>query len=51
MKIPLLPFQVIGVDWMVTRELAKYPGGINADDMGLGKTIQSTFSSRSLFED
>ncbi|KAL7267198.1 hypothetical protein RUND412_010225 [Rhizina undulata] len=43
MVTPLLDHQVLGVDWMIARELSeKVPrGGLVADAMGLGKTIQS----------
>jgi SNF2 family DNA or RNA helicase len=34
--IPLLPFQTIGVDWLLERDRR-----LLADDMGLGKTIQA----------
>lgn len=42
MKCHLRPHQVIGVCWMLARELMgeKPLGGILADQMGLGKTIQ-----------
>jgi len=41
--IALLPHQVIGVRWMLQRELDNpiCRGGILADDMGLGKTFQT----------
>lgn len=35
-KLPLLPFQEYGVDWLVSQDRA-----ILADDMGLGKTFQA----------
>ncbi|KIW96196.1 uncharacterized protein Z519_03264 [Cladophialophora bantiana CBS 173.52] len=43
LKVKLLPHQIEGVDWMVSKEIGKNKtyGGILADDMGLGKTIQS----------
>ncbi|KIY00437.1 uncharacterized protein Z520_04122 [Fonsecaea multimorphosa CBS 102226] len=43
LKVKLLPHQIDGVDWMVSKEIGKNRtyGGILADDMGLGKTIQS----------
>ncbi|MBW0473038.1 hypothetical protein O181_012753 [Austropuccinia psidii MF-1] len=37
----LLPHQVVGVNWMKSREEGKKKGGILADDMGFGKTVQS----------
>ncbi|KAH9823048.1 SNF2 family N-terminal domain-containing protein [Melampsora americana] len=37
----LLPHQVLGVNWMRSREEGKKRGGILADDMGFGKTVQS----------
>jgi len=37
----LLPHQVVGVNWMKSREEGKKRGGILADDMGFGKTVQS----------
>lgn len=41
LDVDLLPHQVEGLDWLLSRESAKTKGGILADDMGLGKTIQS----------
>ena len=40
MTVPLLPFQTIGVAWMLDKERGNHKGGILADDMGLGKTVQ-----------
>ncbi|WAR53304.1 hypothetical protein PtB15_2B735 [Puccinia triticina] len=37
----LLPHQVVGVNWLKSREEGKKKGGILADDMGFGKTVQS----------
>ncbi|KAA1111497.1 hypothetical protein PGT21_001816 [Puccinia graminis f. sp. tritici] len=37
----LLPHQVVGVNWMKSREEGRKKGGILADDMGFGKTVQS----------
>lgn len=38
MKITLMPHQVIGVAWMITKEKTqRLPGGILGDEMGLGK--------------
>lgn len=38
MEIALMPHQVIGVAWMLTKEKEKGAmGGILADEMGLGK--------------
>lgn len=36
LEVPLMPHQVIGVDWMMQQEKKKWKGGILADDMGLG---------------
>ncbi|KAJ9123338.1 hypothetical protein QFC22_001537 [Naganishia vaughanmartiniae] len=41
MRVPLMPHQIIGVQWMVEKEKSKNHGGILADAMGLGKTIQT----------
>ncbi|KAJ9104320.1 hypothetical protein QFC19_003960 [Naganishia cerealis] len=41
MSVPLMPHQIIGVQWMVDKERSKHHGGILADSMGLGKTIQA----------
>jgi SNF2 family DNA or RNA helicase len=41
MSLPLMPHQIIGVQWMVDKEKSKHHGGILADSMGLGKTIQT----------
>ncbi|KAI9813004.1 MAG: hypothetical protein M1826_002561 [Phylliscum demangeonii] len=47
LQVNLLPHQVEGLRWMISKETGKRKngvlpkGGILADDMGLGKTIQS----------
>jgi SNF2 family DNA or RNA helicase len=42
MTVPLLPYQILGVAWMIEREQdRKCCGGLVADEMGLGKTIQT----------
>jgi len=48
LSVKLLPHQVVGVQWMMEKEVGQTKkngvlpkGGILADDMGLGKTIQS----------
>ena len=45
LAVTLLKHQIVGVNWMVSREENPEPslfgGGILADDMGLGKTVQS----------
>ncbi|KAJ1863039.1 DNA repair protein rad16 [Coemansia sp. RSA 989] len=41
LKIPLLPFQQEGVQWMVEQEATQFRGGILADEMGMGKTLQT----------
>jgi len=43
MKSPLYHHQLLGAQWMVTRELSAEPphGGLLADSMGLGKTVQT----------
>ncbi|KAF8804469.1 hypothetical protein BYT27DRAFT_7243611 [Phlegmacium glaucopus] len=40
MDIPLMTHQILGVAWMVEKELGSFKGGCLADEMGLGKTIQ-----------
>ena len=41
-KLPLYHHQMLGVSWMVAKELdSELHGGINADEMGLGKTVQA----------
>jgi DNA repair protein RAD16 len=40
LKLPLLPFQKEGVNWMIKQEKTFFGGGILADEMGMGKTIQ-----------
>lgn len=42
-QLPLLPFQVYGVDWLVSQDRAML-----ADDMGLGKTFQALAGIRRL---
>ncbi|KAJ9107372.1 hypothetical protein QFC21_000822 [Naganishia friedmannii] len=41
MSLPLMPHQIIGVQWMIEKEKSKNHGGILADAMGLGKTVQT----------
>ncbi|KAK0545157.1 hypothetical protein OC846_005673 [Tilletia horrida] len=41
LKCTLMPHQVQGVKWMMSREAGDQKGGILADDMGLGKTVQT----------
>ncbi|KAI9262173.1 SNF2 family N-terminal domain-containing protein [Phascolomyces articulosus] len=42
LKLPLLPFQKLGVGWMRQQEeLNDFKGGVLADEMGMGKTIQT----------
>lgn len=42
LKIQLLPFQLEGLDWLLTQENGTvYNGGVLADEMGMGKTIQT----------
>ncbi|CAZ83355.1 unnamed protein product [Tuber melanosporum] len=41
LNVTLLPHQIRGLAFLLTREEGKARGGILADDMGLGKTIQS----------
>jgi SNF2 family DNA or RNA helicase len=42
MTVPLLPYQILGVAWMIEREQdRKCCGGLVADEMVLGKTIQT----------
>eukprot|EP01065_Artemidia_motanka_P048192 TRINITY_DN7724_c0_g2_i1.p1 TRINITY_DN7724_c0_g2~~TRINITY_DN7724_c0_g2_i1.p1 ORF type:complete len:1135 (+),score=368.36 TRINITY_DN7724_c0_g2_i1:72-3407(+) len=41
MSADLLPFQEVGVGWMLKQEMSPVRGGILADEMGLGKTIQT----------
>lgn len=44
MTVPLMPHQIIGVDWMVRKEKdKKYKGGILADEMGIGKVSRRLF--------
>jgi len=40
LKLPLLPFQKEGLNWLLKQEETKFRGGILADEMGMGKTIQ-----------
>lgn len=41
MSVPLMPHQVIGVDWMVQKERdERYKGGVLGDEMGIGKVGQ-----------
>lgn len=43
MRSPLYHHQLLGAQWVVTRELSAEPphGGLLADSMGLGKTVQT----------
>eukprot|EP00124_Ichthyophonus_hoferi_P001787 Ihof_evm11s103 gene=Ihof_evmTU11s103 len=41
LTVELMPYQRVGVEWMLGREECKDRGGLLADDMGLGKTVQS----------
>ena len=41
MTIKLLPFQLEGLNWLLTQEDGEFQGGILADEMGMGKTIQA----------
>ncbi|PWW80738.1 hypothetical protein C7212DRAFT_274068 [Tuber magnatum] len=41
LNVTLLPHQIRGLSFLLSREEGKARGGILADDMGLGKTIQS----------
>lgn len=40
LKTKLLPFQLEGLNWLISHESSRFNGGILADDMGMGKTIQ-----------
>lgn len=40
-KQPLYHHQMLGVQWMLSKEMGLDKGGVNADEMGLGKTIQA----------
>ncbi|KAM0687164.1 DNA repair protein rad16, partial [Conglomerata obtusa] len=37
----LMPYQLYGVSWMLSREKSIVKGGILADEMGMGKTLQA----------
>lgn len=41
MLVTLLPFQLEGLNWLITQEKSIFGGGILADEMGMGKTIQT----------
>eukprot|EP00924_Labyrinthula_sp_SR-Ha-C_P005429 maker-scaffold_1-snap-gene-31.40-mRNA-1 protein AED:0.00 eAED:0.00 QI:0/0/0/1/1/1/2/0/1178 len=41
MEATLMPFQRVGVSWMVEQEHSVFHGGVLADQMGLGKTLQT----------
>eukprot|EP01060_Flectonema_neradi_P004522 TRINITY_DN1292_c0_g1_i3.p1 TRINITY_DN1292_c0_g1~~TRINITY_DN1292_c0_g1_i3.p1 ORF type:complete len:1205 (+),score=247.80 TRINITY_DN1292_c0_g1_i3:162-3776(+) len=41
LSLPLLPFQQVGVAWMMNQEVSDVKGGILSDEMGMGKTIQT----------
>ncbi|KAI0313327.1 SNF2 family N-terminal domain-containing protein [Amylostereum chailletii] len=41
MTVALMPYQAIGVAWMLERERGTLKGGCLADEMGLGKTVQT----------
>jgi len=40
-SVPMLPFQLEGLAWMIQQENGEYKGGILADEMGMGKTLQT----------
>ncbi|KAK7981537.1 Helicase-like transcription factor [Apiospora saccharicola] len=40
-KSTLSHHQLLGIEWMLTKEKSDDHGGMNADDMGMGKTLQA----------
>ncbi|KXN73810.1 hypothetical protein CONCODRAFT_68028 [Conidiobolus coronatus NRRL 28638] len=40
LKLPLLPFQKEGINWMIKQEKTFFGGGILADEMGMGRQFR-----------